>query len=501
MCGVAVASPADPGFVKYALDRQVSRGPDQTAMVDLGRATVGVNRLAISGLDGGDQPLTSDDGSVLVVFNGAIYNSTELCREFRLEPRSSNDGEVIAPLYQMFGLDFADHLEGMYAICIADTERGELILAVDQVGIKPLFTCDFDDHRYVASTVAAFPERMRRHVARFPPGMVWSSAGAFERICHRTCREGPLGDLIEASVTQQRPREVKWGCSIGGVDSCVIARLAADLCPQVCTFTCGLDGSPDLVAAREVARLLGADHHEVIVDPGELPAIIDAVIEATASFETWTVTAGVVSYLTARCASAAGVRVLLTGEGADEEFGGYDEFQGIPAACLNSALRHAVHDLGGSECRRLDSAMMAWSVEARVPWLSASIIEHARRLPPASKIRCAGGERVRKWALRQYAATILPDWVAQRRKEEQPDGSGVRFELQQISDSLYSPDDVAGLRASFPLLPVTDTLSAWFVERWLAIFGTSIGTDWPEMIARGLGRQPWSQYLPGTGER
>ena len=124
MCGIAAAIPADPGFVRHALACQVNRGPDQTALADVGFATVGVDRLMISGLVGGDQPLTSDDGSILVVFNGAIYNAPELIGEYGLLPASANDGEVIAALYQRLGLRFAGRLDGMYAIVIADTTRG-----------------------------------------------------------------------------------------------------------------------------------------------------------------------------------------------------------------------------------------------------------------------------------------------------------------------------------------------------------------------------------------
>jgi asparagine synthase (glutamine-hydrolysing) len=443
--------------------------------------------------------MTSDDGTVHVIFNGAIYNSEALIREHNLTPRSTNDGEVIHFLYQKFGMRFADYLEGMFAVCIADTKRGELILACDQVGIKPLYYCDLDGHRYVASVFSAFPAHMLRYVKRFPPNMVWSSAGAFEGIRQPVHNNATLEELLESSVAQQIPKEVEWGCMLsGGVDSAVIARLAAGACTQLKTFTCGTPDSPDLAAGREVADLLGATHHEITVDLSELPQIVDAVIQTTASIETWTVTAGVATYLTARRAHDEGFKVLLSGEGADELFGGYDEFQDIPPAYLNSILIQYQNDLGATECLRLDRAAMLHSVETRVPYLSTHVIQHARHLPPREKIRTTGGEPIRKYALRKYAATILPDWVAHRRKEEFAKGSCITRELRRIANSLYPPDAVLHLSSSFPSFPISDGLSAWFFSRWLELFGNTVGEDWHSMVERGLFRQPWNIYLPNT---
>jgi asparagine synthetase B (glutamine-hydrolysing) len=186
VCGIAATLPCNDDFIRYSLSRQETRGPDQKAEVNLGFCSLGVNRLAISGLDGGDQPLSSEDGSVVVVFNGAIYNAQTLVNAFRLEPKSTNDGEVIAHAYY---------------------------------------------------------------------------------------QDGPLGSLLASSVEEQIPREVPWGCMLsGGVDSSLIARSATDAAGGVKTFTCGTEGSADLLAAREVAELLGTTHHEEVVDPMELPA-------------------------------------------------------------------------------------------------------------------------------------------------------------------------------------------------------------------------------------
>lgn len=497
VCGIAAALPADPDFLDHALAAQASRGPDKTVSLDLEFCGIGVNRLAVSGLDGGDQPLSSDDGSVLVVFNGAIYNAPALIEGFDLHPRSANDGEVIPFLYDRFGLDFANHLDGMFAICIADMKRRKLVLAVDQIGIKPLYTCSQDGRLHVASVMNAFPADMRRSVSRVPPGLVVTSTGEMRRISPVCYTDADIGTLLASSVRDQIPREVAWGCMLsGGVDSSLITRLAVDVDPAVHTFTCGMPDSADLLAAREVAEVLGSSHHEIIADPGELPAVVDEVITATASMERWVITPAVGTYLAACRARQEGLTVLLSGEGADELFGGYDEFQDIPAEFLNSVLLHYQVDLGATECLRLDRSTMAHGIEARVPFLSTSVIRHARRLPPTEKIRVRPDGRTRKHALRKFARTVLPHSIADREKEGFAFGSGISSELRKIARSMFSMQDVADLRASFPSFPIREELSAWFFVRWLAIFGTSIGTDRQDLISRGLSQQQWSRYLP-----
>ncbi len=501
MCGITAALPANGEFVKAALAAQVSRGPDQTANVDLGFCSLGVNRLAISGLEGGDQPLVSRDGAITVVFNGAIYNAELLAEEFGFDPASTNDGEVIHFLYRRFGLAFADHLEGMFAICVADGKREELVVAVDQVGIKPLYRCRHGGADLVASTVTAFPEHLRHNVWRVPPGIVWSTAGEMRRIVYLNYRDGTLGELFRESVLEQIPREVEWGCMLsGGVDSALVTRVASDARPGVPTFTCGTNEGTDLTGARRVAKLLGTTHHEVMVERDELPDVVDRVILATASMEKWTVMGGVGTYLTARAARDAGMKVLLSGEGADELFGGYDEFQELPPAFLNARLVQYQVDLGTSECLRLDRATMAHSIEARVPYLSTSIMRHARALGPEDKIRYVDGAQIRKYALRRLAATLLPKEVAFGDKAEFSHGSGVTAELAQIAAERFPAVEIARLSTAFPSLPIEDALSAWFVSRWLEFFGTSIGTTWESMVDRGLFRQRSTLYLPAVSD-
>lgn len=497
MCGVAAAYPADLEFVQSVLASQTSRGPDDTASADLGWCVLGVNRLAISGLSGGEQPLHSADGETVVVFNGAIYNFEELCLEFGFEPKSANDGEVIHFLYDRFGLGFADYLEGMFAICIADVRKRKLVLAVDQVGIKPLYFIMREGRCLAASTPDAFPDEMRRLVARVPPGTVWTSEGEVRRLVYRRTVTSSLDSLLYGSVVEQIPKEVPWGCLLsGGVDSSLVTRIAADLRPGVPTFTCGSRDAPDLLNARELAKLLGTDHHEVLVDPDELVDVVDAVIRATASIEPWTIMGGVGTYLAAREARANGIKVLLSGEGADELFGGYDEFQSVPTAYLNARLVQYQVDLGATECLRLDRATMAHGVEARVPFLSNSIVRHARGLDASQKINRENVRTIRKYALRRCATKYLPKHMAYRDKAEFSYGSGLTPILRDIAGFAYSMQRVAEIQASFPTFAVTSPLEAWIVDRWSSIFGATLGERWDDMVQRGLYRQPVGPYLP-----
>lgn len=500
MCGIAASYPPDPDFTAMALSAQQRRGPDGTARVDLGFCELGINRLAITGADAGAQPLMSEDGSVTVVFNGAIYNVEDLVRRLAIRRLSGNDGDVIPALYQRFGLRFADHLEGMFAICIADSARRQLVVAVDPVGIKPMYRCDMGG-TYVASALAAFPRRLWPNVYRVPPGSVWASSGETREIRRVYHNDHDLGTLLAASVAEQVPREVDWACMLsGGVDSSVIARLAVDCSSDVHTITCGTRDGEDLDAARDVANVLNTTHHEVIVDPHELPALVEAVVVATASCDAGIVLSGVGTYVVARAAREAGIKVLLSGEGADELFGGYAHDTLVPQAFLNAALLQSQVDLGATECLRLDRTSMEHGVESRVPFLSTSIIRHARELPPHEKIRPTGDRFTTKHALRRFAATVLPANVAFRDKVGLAEGSGVTREIARLAAERYPAYNVAALRSAFPSFPITDAPSAWFFACWLHHFGPDLAVDWASMVDRGLARQRASRYLPNVRE-
>jgi asparagine synthase (glutamine-hydrolysing) len=493
MCGIGACIPFDRGFLDRTFVANIERGPDSSGMVQLDFAGLSVSRLAISGLSAGDQPLWNQERTVAVVFNGAIYNSKELHLKCEVPSRTGNDGEIVLELYRRYGTSFADHLDGIFSIVIADAERRLLIVANDQFGVKPLYWVRSRGAVSIASTVDSFTDEQLLLVERFPPGGVWTSAGQWRRI-RSVVETASLEDFPEI-VASQIPSEVEWGCFLsGGVDSSLITALALESSPRVKTFTCGTPDGSDLLAAREVAEILGTDHHERIIEVEELPDIVSRVIRATASFERFTVMGGVGTYLVSELAYAEGMKVVLSGEGADELFGGYDEFQDVPYPYLNDWLEAAVMDLGSTECLRLDRCSMAHSLEARVPFLSQRLVPTVLGLDPAVKIDRSGAEPVRKAMLRSFAKSFLPANIAYREKVEFTVGAGVTGALSSLAEQRISEATMRQLQNDFPTFPIHDSLTAWFFQEWWEAIGERFGGNWLQLVERGLFRQPTNVF-------
>jgi len=496
MCGIAFAIPNDAGFVEQALQSQASRGPDDHQVADVGLCTLGVNRLAITDLEHGSQPLRSRDGRTVLVFNGAIYNSGDLIDRYGLDVINGNDGEVVHGLYERFGSEFPGYLEGMFSICLVDVGANEVILAIDSIGIKPLYVVTQGTTVFGASTPESFPVDMKCDVRRFPPGVVWSSRTGFRRYALRAYREGPVVPLLSASVREQLPHEVAWGCLLsGGVDSALIAALAKrEYRGDVITITCGTEDSEDRKSAAEIAAIIGTKHCERIVSRAEILDAVRPVVRATQSFEPWTIMGGVGTYLACSEAAAQGLKVLLSGEGADELFGGYDEFLDISGFALNAMLAQYQVDLGTSECLRLDRCSMAHSIEARVPFLCTSVVKKSRMIPVESNVsRSADGVIVKK-ALREAAGAVLPNAFAFRQKQEFSVGSGVGEVLTEYADSRYSSSDVMSVQNKFAGFAVTTPTQAWFLELWGEETGLAYGGDLQDLTRRGLFRQAVGEY-------
>ena len=493
MCGIGASIPFNHNFLSRTILANEFRGPDSSGLVELDFCGLAVNRLAISGINLGDQPLWNENRSVALIFNGAIYNSGDLCERFQAPSITGNDGEIIFELYRRYGLSFADYLEGIFAVVIADIGRETLIVANDQFGVKPLYWVRTNESVEIASTLDSFTFEQLPHVERFPPGFVWTHKGDWQRI---SCQVRPVTlESFPEIVTSQIPSEVEWGCFLsGGVDSSLIAALARQQNTGVRTFTCGTVDGSDLLAAREVADILGTEHYEKIIEVEELPEIVSRVIRATSSFERFTVMGGVGTYLVSELAKSQGMKVVLSGEGADELFGGYDEFQNIPYAFLNAHLEAAVLDLGSTECLRLDRCSMAHSLEARVPFLSQRLVPTILNLDPQRKIEKNGTETIRKSALRTLAASFLPPNIAYREKVEFTVGAGVTGALSVLANQRISEKTIRTLQQQFPTFPIRDALTAWFFQEWWENIGAQLESDWPGLVERGLFRQSPNQF-------
>ena len=458
MCGIAGRlGPETPGEDRRMLQRMHHRGPDDRGEVRVGgdRVWLGHTRLSIVDVTGGHQPLGGRDGGRWLVGNGEIYNHAEVRRE--LGPRTyrtASDNEVALALLESRGPDALGELEGMYALLSAQPDGRSFVAARDPVGIKPLYWTPPDPRdggqvRF-ASEMAAFDPGWHPAIEAFPPGHHWTPESGLARFASAVpddpeaeahVRDQPgEADLVAtrealvAAVGRQMMGDVPVGVFLsGGLDSTLVAAIAARWYAQrgerLQTFAVGLPDSPDLLAARRAAEYLGTDHHERIYSPEEASAAVAPVVRAIEHFDPSLVRSAVPNYLLAEM-TAEHVKVVLTGEGADELFAGYayhhDE---IDPEALHDELVAGVENLHGLNLQRCDRVTMAHSLEARVPFLDREMIALALGLPAPWKV--ASPEVPEKRLLRRAFAGWLPDDLLWRAKAQFGDGSGAASVLTE----------------------------------------------------------------------
>ncbi len=454
MCGI-VAGYGEPDVpeTERMLARLFHRGPDGRGAVSLGAdAWLGHRRLSIVDLEHGDQPLATEAGDLWMVGNGEIYNHDEVRRELGERRFSTgSDNEVALHLLDALGPEGLGRLEGMYAF-IAAGRDGRFVAARDPVGIKPLYWAQRSGRRRFASEMSAFEPEWLPFVEPFPPGCFWTPEGGMVRFAHavepghrRTRRAAGgaepsaadlaaiRGVLVEA-VESQMMGDVPVGVFLsGGLDSSLVAAIAARWCAargtRLLTFAVGLEGSPDLAAARAAAATLGTDHRERVYTADEAVAALPGVVRAIESFEPSLVRSAVPNYMLSALASEH-VKVVLTGEGADEIFAGYEYMRRFREDdALHEEMVRTVGGLHNLNLQRCDRVTMAHSLEARVPFLDRGVIAHALSLPAAWKL--AGPGRPEKQLLRRAFEGWLPDALLWRTKAEFGDGSGAAEALRE----------------------------------------------------------------------
>src|SRR3954469_1761056 len=391
MCGiVAEYGASDPAALERMLERIAHRGPDDRGSVRVNGSWLGHRRLSIVDVEGGAQPLRTAQADAFLVGNGEVYNHENV--RSRLEGReilTTSDNEVALHLLDEFGPESLKRLNGMYAFVMA-TEDGRFVAARDPVGIKPLYWAQKDGSVRFASEMHAFDDDWQELVEPFPPGCAWtpedglvSCASAVpEQIdplppgtdLHQGTREA----LVHA-VERQMMGDVPVGVFLsGGLDSSLVAAIAARWAARegtvLHTFAVGTDGSPDLVAARTVAEFLGTDHHEIDYRAAEALESLPNVVRAIESFDPGLVRSAVPNYMLARM-TRQHVRVVLTGEGADELFAGYEYLREFTEADdLRDELARTIRSLHNLNLQRCDRVTMAHAVEARVPFLDREVI-------------------------------------------------------------------------------------------------------------------------------
>ncbi|HEY1699388.1 MAG TPA: asparagine synthase (glutamine-hydrolyzing) [Trebonia sp.] len=446
------------------LDRIVHRGPDDSGNRIVGRhAWLGHTRLSIVDLDGGHQPLGDANGWSLVC-NGEIYNHQRL-RDGLGESRfaTSSDSESALVLLRLHGPAGLDRLQGMWALAAA-TPDGQFVAARDRLGIKPLYWARSGGAVYFASELRAFPESVQPGAEAFPPGCYWTPEAGLIRFAGPVPRRGTgAWDDVPAEVAEKATREVltdsiqrhlmadvEVGVFLsGGLDSSLVAAVAAAEYARagrkLKTFAVGTPGSPDLLAAREAAGFLGTEHHEAVLGAGEAIAALDEVVASVESFDASLIRSAVPNWFLAELA-ARHVKVVLTGEGADELFAGYDYYHRDHAGpdALDRELERTLGELHGLNLQRCDRVTMAHSLEARVPFLDSDVIAHAMSLPP--ELKGLEPDGMEKGHLRRAFAGSLPESLLWRRKVQFGTGSGAQDVLAPHFDGVIADGELAAAR-------------------------------------------------------
>ncbi len=477
MCGIAAVHDLRPdqdrlraGAVigEDMLSRLHHRGPDGSGTRQVGQTWLGHTRLSIVDLDGGEQPLHSPHGDRWVVANGEIYNHAELRERLGGPFVTDSDSEVVLHVIDHSGTDGIHDMRGMYAFCAASRD-GDVVLARDPLRVKPLYWARYDDRVLVASELAAFPLDLRPHVQEFPPGHHWTpQAGLHPFVDLRTDPMGldaepapafedrdearrAIRDTLIDGVRERMMADVPVGVFLsGGLDSSIIAAILARLAPPgtvVRSFAAGTQGSADLAAARVVAAYLGLEHHERVYTDDDVVEALPEVVRATESYEPSLVRSAVPNYLLSELA-ARHLKVVLTGEGADELFAGYHHLRTLDVTALMAALADGVDALHHLNLQRCDRVTMAHGLEARVPFLSRDMLALAQRIPIEWKLLGDDGheQAQEKALLREAFEGWLPSEILWRRKEQFGDGSGTADVMARQGERLVPDQDWEQIR-------------------------------------------------------
>ncbi|MBU3855655.1 MAG: asparagine synthase B [Candidatus Phocaeicola excrementipullorum] len=459
------------------------RGPDWSGIYCGKSAILAHERLSIVDPQSGKQPLFSPDRKQILAVNGEIYNHRDIRRRYAgsYEFQTGSDCEVILALYRDKGIDFLEELNGIFAFALYDEEKDEFLIARDPIGVIPLYIgYDADGKVYCASELKALEGYCERYES-FLPGHCYSSrTGKTVRWYKRdwmdydAVKDNPASvrsvrEGLEDAVRRQLMSDVPYGVLLsGGLDSSVISAIAKKFAsrrietdgkkdawwPQLHSFAIGLKGAPDLAKAKEVADHIGTVHHEINYTIQEgLDAVRD-VIYFIETYDVTTVRASTPMYLLARVIKSMGIKMVLSGEGADEVFGGYLYFHKAPdAKAFHEETLRKLSKLYLYDCLRANKALAAWGVEGRVPFLDKEFLDIAMRLNPAAKM--CPGKTIEKKIVREAFAGMLPESVLWRQKEQFSDGVGYSWidTLKEMTSKAVSDEQMAHAAERFPVNP------------------------------------------------
>lgn len=487
MCGIVCAfelkEPAEKLRLQVlAMAKTIRhRGPDWSGIFSNEKAVMAHERLAIVDPTSGRQPLFSEDGNLVLATNGEIYNHLQLRKQFegKYNFKTKSDCEVILPLYKEKGANFLDEMNGIFGFAIYDIENDNYFIARDHMGIIPLYIgWDQNGTFYVASELKAL-EGICTKMELFPPGHYLDSRDGrlicwydrdwmdYDNVKDNATEIAELRKALEDAVHRQLMSDVPYAVLLsGGLDSSITSAIAKKYAekriesedterawwPQLHSFAIGLEGSPDLAAAKLVADHLKTVHHEVIFTMQEgLDAIRD-VIYHLETYDITTIRASTPMYLLARAIKAMGIKMVISGEGADEIFGGYLYFHKAPnAEEFHKENVRKLEKLHMYDCLRANKSLASWGIEGRVPFLDKEFMDVAMRINPQDKM--INGDRMEKWVLRKAFEEMLPPSITWRQKEQFSDGVGYNWidTLKNMVNDKVSEEQLKNAQYKFPI--------------------------------------------------
>ncbi len=457
MCGIiAVTGPIEEVKMNSILKSMVHRGPDEGDHIQINNFNFGHRRLSIVGVDEGRQPITNDKKNKFIVCNGEIYNYKALKKKLESEMvfTTKSDSEIPLKLYEKMNVEGVKLLDGMFAFVIADVKRNTFMAARDTLGIKPLYYGEDENGNMIFSSELKSIYFVTDEAKEFPPGHYYTPEKGF--VCYRKVEVSSesfsatedyeqsildgLKEKLEMAVQKRLMADVPLGVLLsGGLDSSLIAAITAKFHKgkePLNSFCVGIEGSPDIKAARDVAKALKTNHHEYVYTKEELIEALPEVIYHLESYDPSLVRSAIPCYFVSKLAREH-VKVVLSGEGADELFSGYAYLQEMKDSNeLNRELVRIINSLHNINLQRLDRMSMAHSLEGRVPFLDLELIDFALKIP--AKLKLSSKEKMEKAILRKAFEGELPEHILWRKKAEFSEGSGALDVLEEYANKTIS---------------------------------------------------------------
>jgi asparagine synthase (glutamine-hydrolysing) len=459
------------------------RGPDWSGIFQNEKTIFSHERLAIVDPTSGKQPLFTKDGNIVLAVNGEIYNHKELRKEFPdYEFLTESDCEVILALYKRDGKDFLDKLNGIFAFALYDIKKDIFLIARDHMGICPLYQgWDKNGNYFVASELKAL-EGVCKTIETFLPGHFLYSEDGFElqqwykrdwdnydNVKDNVTDISAIRKSLEDAVHRQLMSDVPYGVLLsGGLDSSIIAAVTAKYArnriesgdtqeawyPRLHSFAVGLEGSPDLIAAQKAADHIGSVHHEVHFTVQEGLDAVKDVVYYLETYDVTTIRASTPMYLLARVIKSMGIKMVLSGEGSDELFGGYLYFHKAPnPRAFHEETVRKLGKLHLYDCLRANKSLMSWGIEGRVPFLDKEFMDVAMNVNPKDKMISKAEGKMEKWVLRKAFEDLLPESIAWRQKEQFSDGVGYSWidSLKEVAENQVTDEMFTNAKFRFPL--------------------------------------------------